>query len=115
MIITNIYFKLDKLKTLVKTLEAKQQSGVAIDIASGGDIKEFTQDDGKVIQQNASAWVSQSKEEREVYKQRFYVANGRVVWSSGEAVTPIQLYKPDESSAEVTPPTDNTTEDDLPF
>jgi predicted GH43/DUF377 family glycosyl hydrolase len=78
--ITEIYFKKETLETLVKTLTAKNEPGVRITVTVSDDVKEFKRQDGKIVNQNASAYVSQSKEDREAGKDKFYVANGRQVW-----------------------------------
>ena len=42
-----------------------------------------TSDKNNDYNQNVSAWVAQSKEEREAEKKKFYVGNGRVFWGDG--------------------------------
>lgn len=38
--------------------------------------------------QNVSAWVAQSKEDRENDAERHYLANGATIWTDGEVFTP---------------------------
>jgi hypothetical protein len=75
--LTEIYFKLDTLQTLVKTLEQKGEKGISLTMA--------TNDEANNYGQNVSAYVSQSKEDREAKKPKFYCGNGKVFWSDGKA------------------------------
>jgi hypothetical protein len=77
--LSEIYFKLDTLKTLVKTLESKKETRINITLSINNETNDYGQ--------NISAYVSQSKEEREAKKNRFYVANGKVFWTDGTIVT----------------------------
>jgi hypothetical protein len=80
----DIYMKLETLETLVKTLQKKGEKGISLTVAINDESKEFKTKDGKSIFQNVSAWVSQTKEQREEKKDRYYVANGKVFWNNGE-------------------------------
>lgn len=75
-ILTDAYIKLDTLKTLVKTLEAKQQNGIAINISINNGFNQWNQ--------NVTLSVAQSKEERDTKKAKFYIGNGKVVWNDGK-------------------------------
>lgn len=74
--INNIYFKLETLRTIVSTLEKKGEKGVSIDISVNDEENQYNQ--------NVSAWIAQTKEQREAKAPKFYVANGRCVWSDGK-------------------------------
>lgn len=73
--ISNIYLKKATLETLLKGLEAKGLDGISIDVSINDEANQYNQ--------NVSCYVAQSKEEREAKKARFYVANGRTVWTDG--------------------------------
>lgn len=84
-------------------LGAEEKGGrVYLDITVG------TKDEKDDYGNDASCWISQSKEEREAKEDRTFLGNGRVVFDSGnrnpESAEPTQ-------SAEVV----SDDEDDLPF
>lgn len=104
--IANIYFKKEMLETILKTLNAKKENGVAIDIV----INDETNDYG----QNVSASVSQTKEQREAKAKKFFVANGSVVWVKGE----VKLADKSKANKRGSAPSTNQAGDDtdeLPF
>lgn len=68
----DIYFKEEVLETLLATVKAKKDKGVAITVSVNDESNEWGQ--------NVSAFVSQSKEDREAKKKKYYVANGKVLW-----------------------------------
>ena len=80
----DIYMKLDTLETLVKTLQKKGEKGISLTVGINDESKEFKSKDGNSIFQNVSVWVSQTKEQREEKRDRYYVANGKVFWNNGE-------------------------------
>ena len=73
--LATLYIKADVLKTLYATIQKKGSKGVELTIS--------TSDKNNDYNQNVSAWVAQSKEEREAEKKKFYVGNGRVFWGDG--------------------------------
>lgn len=73
--LATLYIKADVLKTLYDTIQKKGEKGVEFTIS--------TSDKNNDYNQNVSAWVAQSKEEREAEKKKFYVGNGRVFWGDG--------------------------------
>lgn len=79
MVIINTWFKLEKLEQIVATLKAKNQTGIAIDFGCWDDVNEYGQ--------NVSAWVAQTKEQREVKTPKFYVSNGKVVYVDDKGAT----------------------------
>lgn len=99
--LSNIYIKVETLETLLKVVKKKGEKGVSIDIS----ISEQTNDYG----QNLSAYVSQTKEQRDEKKPKFYVGNGKVFWTDGK----IEVAKKKEEIT--TPSTQNSEDDDLPF
>jgi len=103
----SIYFKKETLKKVYDTLEKKGEKGIEITVSVSDETNQYGQ--------NVAAFVSQSKEEREEKKPRFYVGNGKVFWTDGtikkaekqEDNTPVQ-------DAEVVDDVLNG-KDDLPF
>lgn len=87
--IANVWIKKDTLRTLLEVVEKKGEKGVAIDFGIWDEVNEE-------YRQNVNAWVAQTKEQREEKKDKFYVANGRVVWSDTEGVVVVPFKKPDE-------------------
>ena len=71
-----MYIKLDTLKTLVNVLEQKKEKGISIDLSINDDVNDYGQ--------NINAYVSQTKEDREAKKLRFYVGNGKTFWTDGK-------------------------------
>lgn len=77
--LSSLYFKKETLETLLKTVNAKNEDGVEITVTISDDTNNFGQ--------NVSAFVSQSKEQREAKKKRFYVGNGKCFWTDGVIAT----------------------------
>jgi hypothetical protein len=99
--LSNIYIKVETLETLLKTVQAKGEKGISIDFSINDESNQFDQ--------NVSAYVSQSKDDREAKKPRFYVGNGKCFWTDGK----IEIAKKKEvHTAEVIPTTEHN---DLPF
>ena len=98
----DIYLKVETLETILATLKKKNEKGISLTLS--------VSDDSNKWGQNVSAYVSQSKEQREEKAPKFYVGNGRVFWTTGEIS---KGEKPDDGvvEAEVIP---NET-DKLPF
>jgi hypothetical protein len=91
--LANIYIKLEMLETLVSTLKTKNEKGISIDIS----INDTTNNYG----QNLSGYVSQSIEQRNEKKPKYYVGNGKVFWTDGKITT---AKKPDEQPAQTHTP-----------
>ena len=102
--LNNLYLKLETLETLVKTIKAKKVAGISIDISINDEAKQYNQ--------NVSAYVTQSKEDRDEKKPRYYVGNGRTFWTDGNIVA----FKSDsnESGKDVKKELESS-EDILPF
>jgi CRISPR/Cas system Type II protein with McrA/HNH and RuvC-like nuclease domain len=100
--LSNIYIKVETLETLLATVKKKGEKGISIDIS----INEESNDYG----QNLSAYVSQTKEQREEKVKRFYIGNGKCFWTDGK----IEIAKKKEVH-EATPLANNEADDDLPF
>ena len=81
--LSDIYIKKSTLETMLKVLNAKQGKegeGVKITISLSDQTNNFGQ--------NVSAYVAQTKEQREAKKPLFYVGNGKTFWSKGETPVP---------------------------
>ena len=100
--LSSIYIKKETLETLFKTLEKKGEKGIELTISIGEETNDYGQ--------NLSAYVSQSKEDREAKKQRFYVGNGKCFWTDGIISTATKK----EQVHQATPVTEEE-EDTLPF
>lgn len=102
--LSSIYIKKEILETLLKVVTKKEEKGVEITISINEEANQYGQ--------NLSAYVAQTKEQREAKKDKFYVGNGKVFWTDGK----IELPKKKEEVREAKPM--NTAEedkDDLPF
>jgi hypothetical protein len=103
--LNNLYLKKETLQTMLDTLDRKGEKGIALTVAVNDDAANYGQ--------NVSAFVSQSKEDREAKKPKFYVGNGKTFWSNkGEFIPAREQAAPggwnQESNSDV-------PEDDLPF
>jgi len=63
--------------------------------------------------QNASMYISQSKEEREAKEVRTYIGNGKVVWNDGSIVTAERVEQ--VTNTEQNPERDKDMDDLLDF
>ena len=63
--------------------------------------------------QNASMYISQSKEEREAKEVRTYIGNGKVVWNDGSIVTAERVEQ--VTNTEQNPQRDKDMDDLLDF
>jgi methionine synthase I (cobalamin-dependent) len=88
--ILETYYKLDTLKTLVKTLEAKGEKGINITTSINDEAKKYTNTttwgESYDTFQNVSSYVSQTKEQRDAKNDKYYVANGAVKWVNDSGV-----------------------------
>jgi hypothetical protein len=99
----NIWLSKDVLETLAQTVAKKGDKGVSIDISINDETNQY--------EQNTTAYVSQTKEQREQKIKRFYVGNGKVFWTDGK----ISVFKKKEEQGGTMPSVDNEPIDDLPF
>jgi hypothetical protein len=77
-VLADIYIKAETLQTLANVVAKKGDKGISITIS--------IDDKNNQYEQNVSAYVSQTKEQREAKKDRFYAGNGKVFWSDGKPV-----------------------------
>ena len=81
--LSEIYLKKSTLETMLKALNSKQGKegeGVKITISLSDQTNNFGQ--------NVSAYVAQTKEQRDAKTPLFYVGNGKTFWSKGETPCP---------------------------
>ena len=101
--LSNIYIKVETLETLLAVVKKKGEKGISIDLSIS--------DEGNKYDQNVSAYVSQTKEQREAKKERFYVGNGKTFWTDGKICVPKKA-----ETHEATPMASAEEEnEDLPF
>jgi hypothetical protein len=110
--ILETYYKLETLKTLVKTLEAKGEKGINITTSINDEAKKYTNTttwgESYDTFQNVSSYVSQTKEQRDAKSDKFYTANGAVKWVGN---TGVRLAKDCKLVGSNLDETSNTTSD----
>lgn len=74
-VLSDIYIKVETLKTIIETLEKKGEKGISLTIAINDETTKYGN--------NLSGYISQTKEQREAKKDKFYVGNGKVFWTDG--------------------------------
>ena len=103
--LSEIYVKKSTLETMLKVLNEKQgkeSEGVKITISLSDQASKFGQ--------NVSAYVAQTKEQRNADTPKFSVGNGKTFWSKGETPVPQR-----EEQQQAPQPVTSDKEDDLPF
>ena len=102
-LVKDVYLKLKTLETIVagqKTNQSKDPKvkGINITISVNDEVDRYDN--------NVSAWVAQSQEERAAKKERFYVGNGVSFWTNGSVSLARDLKEgaPSASSEEVGAP-----------
>lgn len=98
MTILNFYLTEAKLETLLNTVRKKGEKGVGITAVIADEPDKFGN--------NVAFHVSQTKEQREAKAERFYVANGKVVYSNSDVFVAPKMIATAPSKK---------LEDDLPF
>ena len=103
--LSEIYVKKSTLETMLKALNAKldkESEGVKLTISLSDQPSKFGQ--------NVSAYVSQTKEQRDAKTPLFYVGNGKTFWSKGETPVPQR-----EEQQQAPQPVKSANDDSLPF
>jgi hypothetical protein len=108
--LSNLYLKKETLETLLRGVNAKELSGIDITVSINDEVKTFEGKNGTVVQ-NVSAFVSQSKEERDSKKDKFYVGNGRVFWTDGN----ISVAEQPQNNSSAPSKKEEAVHNDLPF
>jgi hypothetical protein len=101
--LNSVYIKKETLETLLKGVNSKGEKGIELTVSINDDANQFGQ--------NLSAFVSQSKEDREAKKSKFYVGNGNTFWTDGS----IQVVKKEKAEAPTQAKATAEVDDDLPF
>lgn len=81
--LNEIFIKKETLETLLSVLSKKtgdEAKGIKVTISLSDEAKNFGQ--------NVSAYISQTKEQREEKKPIFYIGNGKTFWTKGETPIP---------------------------
>lgn len=100
----SLYIKKEVLKTLLDVLNkktGKEAKGIELTISTGNDPNNY--------EQTVVGWVSQSKEQREAGKQRFYVGNGKTIWSDTARASAPPVRQPEHEDRGI------NDDSDLPF
>lgn len=97
--LSEIYIKKDVLETILKTINAKNEKGISITISQNDETNKYGQ--------NVTGFVSQTKEQREQKKDKFFVGNGKTFWTDGN----ITIAEKRETSSNGT----SQENDDYPF
>ena len=90
--LSEIYIKKEIIDIIALTLSKKTG-----DDAKGVKITISLSDNSNDYGQNVSAFISQTKEQREAKEKPYYIGNGKVFWTKGE--TPIGKKKEVETPA----------------
>jgi hypothetical protein len=109
--LSSVYIKKENLETLLKGVNAKGLNGIEFTISINDESKVFSGPKGDTFQ-NVSAYVSQTKEDREAGKDKFYVGNGKCFWTDGKIVVAGNSQSP---SAPAHKAKAQEVVDDLPF
>jgi hypothetical protein len=103
--LNSLYLKLSTLKEMVDVLERKQENGIELTISINDTTNNYNQ--------NVSAFVAQTKEQREAKTNKFYVGNGRTVWTDGKIIA--FEYKKDTAETKKAETDNNGDNPVLPF
>ena len=93
--LNSLYIKKEVLQTLLDTLNKKKG-----DESKGIELTINVDDKQNQYGQNVSGWVSQTKEQREAKKHRFFVGNGKTFWSSIPTTVEQHEQKPEAQSSD---------------
>lgn len=104
--LSDIWIKTETLQILLDTAKKKSVPGIALTLSTSDETNQYGQ--------NVTAYVSQSKEDREAKKDRFYVGNGKVFWTDGKIT---KAEKKEQGGGPVNQTSDNSDQypDELPF
>lgn len=100
--LSDLYIKKETLETMLKVLNQKGEKGISITASINDESNQYGQ--------NISVYVSQSKEDRDAGKQKFYVGNGRVFWTDGKIIKGEKKEEGQQSAN-----TSSTDTGELPF
>ena len=92
--LNSLYIKKEVLETLLNVLTKKGEKVIELTVNISDTENQYGQ--------NVSAWVSQTKEQRQAKKERFFVGNGKQFWTDGVSKSETATNEP-------------VADDDLPF
>ena len=105
--LSEIYFKKETLQTMLDVLNKKNEKGLSITVSINDESNQWGQ--------NLAAWVSQTKEQREAKKERFFVGNGRCVWNDGKITVGVKPEEQTQQQSSGSSSSDVGEESPLPF
>lgn len=100
--LNSLYIKKETIKLLYDTIEKKGEKGIDLTLSINDEANQYGQ--------NISAYVSQTKEQREAKKDKFYIGNGKTFWTDGK----ISVIEKKEEVHEAKP-IQEEEDDNLPF
>lgn len=74
--LAEFFIKKETLETMLKVVNAKNQTGISLQIGINDETNQWGQ--------NLSVSVSQTEEERKAKKDKYYIGNGKVFWTDGK-------------------------------
>ena len=104
--LNDFWVKKETIEKVLKTMEQRGMKGISFTAAIDDKTNEYGQ--------NVSVYVSQSKEEREDKKDRFYFGNGKVFWTDGK-ITKAEKKDPTLPPSPATQDAPIRRNDNLPF
>lgn len=104
--LSDFYIKKETLEQMLHTMNSRGMKGVNITVAIEDEANQF----GK----NVSAYVSQTKEEKDSKKKRFYIGSGNTFWTNG-IIKQVTYSKETGSSGTTTYAQVVEDDDDIPF
>lgn len=81
--LNSLYIKKETLQKMLDVLNKKNEKGIELTVSINDEVNNYDQ--------NVGAFVSQSKEQRDAKKEKFYVGNGRTFWTDGKIKVPEKI------------------------
>lgn len=100
-ILTDLYIKKETLQVILDTLNNKGENGISLTIAINDEFNQYNQ--------NTSAFVSQTKQQKDSGEKKYYIGNGKTLWHNN-VMPPIPNRQAIPGSA-----SGADEDDDLPF
>ena len=105
-ILTDLYIKKETLQTMIDVLNKKGENGISLTIAINDEFNQWNQ--------NTSAFVSQTKQQKDSAEKKFYVGNGKTLWHNN-VMPPIPNRQATNQSSGGSETGVVDGDDDLPF
>jgi hypothetical protein len=90
--LSEIFLKQETLETLLNTVKAKGLKGVSLTISMNDEANDYGQ--------NVQSYVSQTKEDREAKKPKYWTGSGKVFWSDGKPAMVVEKKQANQSKPE---------------